>query len=107
MARGFARLTIGSWRERRNFVVRRVIAFEKESDLALLSVPGARTAGVPALSLIPEGKSVDVGETIYAVGNPEGLVGTISPGIVAAKVRGAQDEARLQITAPISRRTCG
>ncbi len=107
MGRGIARRSVGNRRERRDFRVRRVIAYEKETDLALLSVPGARDAGVPALPLTPEGNLAEVGETVYALGNPEGLVGTISPGIIAAKLRGSQDQARLQITTPISHGSSG
>ena len=54
-----------------------------------------------------ETKVLEVGENIFAVGNPEGLVGTISPGTVSASIRSSQKKARIQITAPISHGSSG
>lgn len=107
MARGFARIAFGSSKEKRNFRVVRVIGFDEEADLALLSIPEAKKAGIPILPLIADPKKTEVGETIYALGNPEGLVGTISPGIVSAELRSSKQRARLQITAPISHGSSG
>lgn len=106
-SRGIVRVAVGDKREKRLFRVARVIAFDKESDLALLNVPDARKAEIPSLPLLPDRREIAVGETIYALGNPEGLVGTISPGIVSAGIRSSQKLARLQITAPISHGSSG
>ena len=45
--------------------------------------------------------AVQVGETVYAVGNPQGLEGTFSQGIVSS-IRQVGTDKLLQITAPIS-----
>lgn len=105
--RGVVQVAFGSKREKKNFRIARIIAYDEESDLALLSIPAAKEAKVPYLFLALENESVDVGETIYALGNPEGLVGTISPGIISANQRSSQKKARLQITAPISNGSSG
>ncbi|MGH9905536.1 MAG: trypsin-like peptidase domain-containing protein [Pyrinomonadaceae bacterium] len=51
--------------------------------------------------------NLSVGETIYAFGNPEGLTGTMSPGIVSAGLRNTQGRTLLQISAPISSGSSG
>ena len=54
----------------------------------------------PSLSL-GNSDTVQVGETVYAVGNPQGLEGTFSQGIVSS-IRQVGSDKVLQITAPIS-----
>ena len=44
---------------------------------------------------------VKIGETVYVAGNPKGLEGTFSDGIVSSK-RGGYSNEHLQMTAPIS-----
>ena len=68
-----------------------------ERDLAILKVSGDGT------TILPWGNSDDVqiGETVYAVGNPRGLDGTFSDGIVSG-IRWDGPDKFLQITAPIS-----
>lgn len=85
----------------------RLAAYDEESDLAVLIVPTAKESHVKTLSLIGVDEAVEIGETIYALGNPEGLVGTFAPGVVAAQIRSEQKSARLQITAPISHGSSG
>lgn len=107
MNRGMIQVAVGTSKEKRIFRIARVIAFDTESDLALLSVPASKETYVPSLSLAPESYEFEVGETIYALGNPEGLVGTMSPGIVSAGMRSSQKRSRIQITAPISHGSSG
>src|SRR5262245_15121466 len=64
-------------------------------DLALLKVEGA---GKPSLSL-SDGRNVSIASKVYAAGNPKGLEGTFSDGIVSS-IR--QSEKLIQHTAPIS-----
>jgi len=66
-------------------------------DLVLVSVRGLIA---PSLTL---GNSVNVtvGDEVYAVGNPEGLEGTFSQGIVSG-VRAYRSDTVFQFTAPIS-----
>ena len=99
------RLTVGKTKQRYTLV--RILGFDEESDLALLSVPDAAKPNVPIVHLLPANQWPVVGETVYALGNPEGLAGTISPGIVSAGLRDTKKQARLQITAPISHGSSG
>jgi hypothetical protein len=70
---------------------------DKKNDLAVLSVP-TLTAEPMSLSQI---NKPEIGEKIYAIGNPKGLSGTISEGIVSG-IRTLDDKELIQITAPIS-----
>lgn len=107
MDRGLVQISLGSSQERVSFRIARIIGIDKNSDIALLSVPASIEAGVPVLSLVPELYKIEVGETVYAIGNPEGLVGTMSAGIVSAGLRSIEKQVRIQITAPISRGSSG
>jgi S1-C subfamily serine protease len=72
------------------------LAIDKINDLILLSVP---TLEVDKLALSE--KTPEIGEKIYAIGNPKGLSGTISEGIVSG-IRKIENNDLIQITAPIS-----
>lgn len=74
-----------------------VAAHDKEHDLALLAVEGL---DAPALELA-DSRSVFPGDRVYAVGNPEGLDGTFSDGLISAR-RDEEGGSLLQLTAPIS-----
>jgi hypothetical protein len=74
-----------------------VVGVDAGADLALLKVSGAKA---PALQ-IDESSDLAVGDVVYAVGNPEGLEGTFSQGIVSG-IRDVGPDKLLQITAPIS-----
>ncbi len=73
------------------------LRLDARCDLAVLFVP---TLTAPALKLGDSNK-VAVGDTIYAVGNPRGLEGTFSQGIISS-IRSFGTDTVLQITAPIS-----
>ena len=68
-----------------------------ERDLVILKVSGVST------TMLPWGNSddVQVGDTVYAVGNPRGLQGTFSDGIISG-IRWDTNGKVLQMTAPIS-----
>ena len=70
---------------------------DKINDLAILSVP-TLTAQPLAISTLDK---PEIGEKIYAIGNPKGLSGTISEGIVSG-IRSMENKSLIQITAPIS-----
>jgi S1-C subfamily serine protease len=83
------------------------VAIDQENDLVLLQIgsgigPGneRRYVTPPAGQPLPlgGGPRSEIGDTVYVAGNPEGYVGTFSPGIVSA-LRGID---YIQITAPIS-----
>lgn len=107
MSSGIIQVALGSRKEKRNFRIARIIGFDREADLALLSVPSAADVGIPSLSLAKQDYKIEVGETVFALGNPEGLVGTMTQGIVSAGVRSALKKARIQISAPISHGSSG
>ena len=81
----------------RTYSVTGTVGIDETNDLALLKVTG-QTA--PAL-VLGQSDSMSVGDDVYVAGNPEGLEGTLSSGIVSA-VRQVQEHKLLQITAPIS-----
>ena len=83
----------------KKFPVRGVLAVDGEGDLALLQVDVPRTFAVPLplLRAVPQ-----EGESIVVIGNPYGLEGSVSNGIVSA-VREISGYGKIiQITASIS-----
>ena len=81
------------------FPVRTVVAVDAEADVALLKVE-APAAQVRSLSL--DRTSPQEGESVVVIGNPFGLEGSVTNGIVSA-VRDIPGFGRIiQITAPIS-----
>jgi S1-C subfamily serine protease len=81
----------------RTYPIRGVVGIDANADIVLLEVRGANA---PSLEL-SQGTDLAVGDVVYAVGNPEGLEGTFSQGIVSG-FRGTGPDKLLQITAPIS-----
>lgn len=71
-------------------------SIDRTNDLILLSVPTLTLNTIEFASTIPE-----IGEKIYVIGNPKGLSGTISEGIISG-IRTFDKEELIQITAPIS-----
>ena len=71
-------------------------AIDKKNDLILLSIPTLNSNGLMLSDSIPE-----VGQKIFAIGNPKGLSGTISEGIISG-IRILENNNLYQITAPIS-----
>ncbi len=92
-AKGTAKLVGKS----RTYNIEGVTAIDRENDLALLKVTAS---GIRPLSLGDSDK-VRIGETVYVAGNPKGLEGTFSDGIISSRRDGLTKE-RLQMTAPIS-----
>ena len=81
--------------------VQRTVARDVKDDLVLLEVPG--------LLLVPLPLSVEptvIGDTVFTMGNPEGMEGTFSEGLVSA-FRTLGQKQFLQITAPISHGSSG
>jgi tetratricopeptide (TPR) repeat protein len=86
------------------FPVNGSLAVDEEGDLALLSVdmPNERARSTELASELP-----DEGESIFVIGNPLKLEGSVSDGIVSA-VREVPNSYRIiQITAPISHGNSG
>ena len=87
--------------QEKQFAIDGYTAIDKDRDLAILKVTGLHAPALP----LGNSANVQIGETVYAVGNPRGLEGTFSPGIISsirpegnAVIHGKI----LQITAPIS-----
>ncbi len=70
---------------------------DSKHDLVLIAVDGDNAR---ALTL-EKGSKEGVGDTVFAVGNPQGLEGTFSTGIISG-IRQFGPDSLLQITAPIS-----
>jgi len=73
------------------------MAVDPAADLAILKVSGLRP---PTLSL-GDSSAIAIGDEVYVVGNPQGLEGTFSSGIVSS-IRQVGSDSIFQITAPIS-----
>ena len=82
--------------------ISRVIRFDDKSDLALLEVPIVKSKPIP----VYRGTGVDVGDTVYAMGNPKGLDATFSSGQISA-FREFNGVLHIQITAPLSAGSSG
>jgi hypothetical protein len=83
--------------------VTEVVAYDKNADLAILRVPeGASIAPLPLAS-----RPVETGEPVYALGNPEGLSGSLSDGLVSNARRSDGTRDLIQISAPISHGSSG
>ena len=92
-SRGYAKL-VG---QKTKYDIEGITAVDAERDLVILKI------SAPGAQVIPFGDSdtVQVGSPIYAVGNPRGLEGTFSQGIISS-IRKVGTDKILQLTAPIS-----
>ena len=78
--------------------IKDTVKVDKQRDLAILKVSDI---GAPSLPL-GDSNEVQIGQSVYAVGNPIGfLEGTFAPGFVSS-IRGKDPNKSIQITAPIS-----
>ena len=90
---GYAKL-VG---QKTKYDIRGISAIDKKRDLVILHVSALGKLPLP----LDDSDTVLVGETVYAVGNPHGLEGTFSQGIISS-VRTVGTDKLLQLTAPIS-----
>ncbi len=74
-----------------------IVGLDERRDLVLLAFQDARRSSL----CLGSASRMEVGERVYAVGNPMGLEGTFSEGIVSG-VRHVGGDTVIQITAPIS-----
>ena len=85
----------------------KVIGRDKKTDLAVLKVNSKKP--LPAVSFGDSNK-IRVGDWIIAIGNPYGLGGTVTAGIISARARDIQSgpyDEYLQTDAPINRGNSG
>ena len=92
-ARGTAKL-VGKYT---TYNIEGFTATDKKNDLAILKVTAY---GIKPLRL-GDSDTVQIGETVYVAGNPNGLEGTFSDGIISSR-RDKHTKERLQMTAPVS-----
>ncbi len=92
-ARGYAKLVD----QKTKYNVRGVVASDPARDLVLLAIDGLKAASLT----VGDSSQVAVGDNVFAVGNPRGLEGTFSAGVVSS-IRKVGADWLLQITAPIS-----
>ncbi len=92
-SRGYAKL-VG---QKTKYDIEGITAVDAERDLVILkiSVPGSQVIS------LGDSDTVQIGMPIYAVGNPRGLEGTFSQGIISS-IRKVGTDKILQLTAPIS-----
>ena len=84
--------------EKTKYKIKWVSGIDETNDLALLEADN-KTA--PPMTLNPSSKDINIGESIFSVGNFKGLEGTFSSGIISG-VRNLEKTKLYQITAPIS-----
>jgi S1-C subfamily serine protease len=75
-----------------------IVASDPARDLVILQVP---FISGPKSLRIGDSDAVQIGDTVYAVGNPLGLEGTFSQGIISG-IRSVETDSLIQITAAIS-----
>lgn len=81
----------------RKYDILGIVSADRAQDLVLLAVPGTAAPSLP----LGDSRQVAVGDEIFVVGNPQGLEGTFSQGIVSG-VRQISSQTLMQITAPMS-----
>ena len=79
------------------YVVESIAATDETHDLAVLKLSGITAPALP----LTDSDAVQVGDSVYAVGNPERLEGTFSEGIISS-IRRVGANKWIQMTASIS-----
>ena len=72
------------------------VATDEDNDLAVLKVTAYGVTPLP----LGDSDTVNIGAKVYVAGNPKGLEGTFSDGLISRRER--YPKKRLQMTAPIS-----
>ena len=78
------------------YQIKDIVATDKDTDLALLKVTADGVTPLP----LGDSDTVNIGAKVYVAGNPKGLEGTFSDGLISRRER--YPKKRLQMTAPIS-----
>lgn len=107
MSRGVIITTATNTTKSKTFLVNTILYFNsQDTDLALLASNEGQKEQTTILPLAKP-NDISIGETVYVLSNPEGLIGTISQGIVSSGIRRTGKMDLLQITAPISSGSSG
>lgn len=88
------------------FEVTDIIAFDETLDVAIIrvsktSLKGKAVSGFPNVQTA-DSDNIKAGQTVYALGSPQGFQNTISNGIISNPHQTIQSGTFIQITAPIS-----
>ena len=94
---GMVSATAESVFDKKKYPLTEILAASEKHDLAIVRVPGFTA---PALRL-GNSDTVQVGETVFVVGNPRKLKGTFSQGIISG-IRYERKGKMIQVTAPAS-----
>jgi len=94
MTQGSIRVEIA--KQKFDMRITRVLDYDDRIDLAFLWIPDAVQFKIRSLALL-DSDEINIGEAIYALGNPEGLTGTFSPGIISAQERKLRDIGRRRL----------
>lgn len=97
-ASGFVRLVD----ESAKYEIAGTVAVDDAHDLAIIAATRLKAPALP----LGDSSQVAVGDEVYAIGNPQGLEGTFSQGIISA-IRRSDGDTILQITAPTSQGSSG
>ncbi|MHC2994931.1 MAG: serine protease [Candidatus Atribacteria bacterium] len=92
-ARGYVKI-VG---QKTKYEIAGLVFADYRRDLALLKITGVKASPL----ILGDINQVAVGDEVYAIGNPQGLEGTFSQGIVSG-IRQIGSDMLFQITAPIS-----
>ncbi|MCY3724104.1 MAG: trypsin-like peptidase domain-containing protein [Candidatus Poribacteria bacterium] len=95
--KGQQQLYVKSVGDQRRYTFEKIVVIDEKHDLAILRVSGPN----PPILDLENSDEIEIGETIYTVGNPIGLEGTVSRGIVSS-IRDFGRGTRIQIDAPTS-----
>lgn len=87
--------------DKKKFKVDTILGYDKDIDLIIFSINSENEI----LTINPG--DVSVGETVYALGSPLGLSGTLTAGIVSTRSRVLYNVDYIQITASISQGNSG
>lgn len=80
-----------------------IYGFDADSDLVILGIDSE-----PSVYLaLGDSTKMEVGERIGVIGNPRGLEGTVSEGIISAKREHGSETKIMQISAPVSSGSSG
>src|SRR2546427_3141905 len=101
VVRGSLRVKVNLVDQRDTYSVE-VVATSAAKDLALLRVVGVQARPLSLGDL----DQVEIGDAVYAIGNPEGLEATLSQGIISG-IRQIGGNRYFQISAPISHGSSG
>ncbi|MFU0827008.1 MAG: BIG2 domain-containing protein [Lachnoclostridium sp.] len=82
--------------EKKTYKVEQVLGYDEKIDLALLKINSQNEY------LEKSDEEVKAGETVYTLGSPLGLTGTIASGMVSSPIRTIENVKYIQVTAPMS-----